>query len=545
MATRSISIASLVNQIQGGEIALPDLQRDFVWKEEQIRLLFDSMMRGYPFGSLLFWNTQFLEVPYRDFVRDFRPGQTFVTKTKPAGARLRMVLDGQQRLQSMYVAIHGTYDGRRLYFNATSGPDGVASASTPDDGLGKNYRFEFWRDDEPNRAKRLIRVADVVAWPPRQEDAEIDRFVDSLELAAAEASVARRNLRLLRRLVSQSDLVPLEIIDEEVTEAPQARTIDEILEIFVRVNSGGTRLTRSDLMFSLIKSKWTGAREAFDDLLARSNPGGVLPVDKDFVIKGLLTITGKPPNVEVDTLNRHWPEMEAKFDAYDEALRATIDFCQEPDVGLRSASLLAPIATLHPVVYYLSRHPRASVPDAERKALRTFVYFLLFNEFVSSDARIRWLREPLQSNTSGVIPLDELLAVISKRQRNAATTTTAEMLSWNPRLALNIVQPGVARQTVSWQASPEIDHIFPQSKFRPKHGDLVDDIGNFAYLGKLRNIRKSNHAPMDYFAKTSDAELRDDFLIDDRALLTDDRFEKFVATRRERIVARVRDFLGR
>lgn len=84
----------------------------------------DSIMRGYPFGLLLFWNTQFLEVVYREFVTDYTKGQTFVTKVKPKGHKMRMVLDGQQRLQSLYVAIFGTYDGRRLFFNITSGPKG-------------------------------------------------------------------------------------------------------------------------------------------------------------------------------------------------------------------------------------------------------------------------------------------------------------------------------------------------------------------------------------------------------------------------------------
>ena len=543
MATRSTSIMALVNQIRNDELVLPDLQRDFVWKEDQVRLLFDSIMRGYPFGSLLFWNTQFVTVPYREFVRDARPSQTFSTKTKDAGRRLMMALDGQQRLQSLYLAIYGSYDGRRLYFNVTSGPEGTTA--TQDDKTGKNYRFEFWRDDEPNRAKRLLRVADVAGWAPRHEEEELEEAIKKMDLDAAETSLARRNLHLLRRVLVQSDLVPLETIDEEVMRPEQARSIDEILDIFVRVNSGGTRLTKSDLMFSLIKTRWEGARDAFDTLLARVNPNGALPIDKDFVLRGLLTVADKPPTIEVETIARHWPDMEAKFETFEHAFASAIDFCGEPDVGLRSAALLTPVATLQPIIYYLSRRPRASVPDSERKPLKAFLYFMLFNDFVSSDARIRWLREVLATAASDVLPLEALLGVVTSRQRETATQTTAQMLNWNPRLALNIAQPGVARETLSWQSTPEIDHIFPQSIYRPKHGALVDDIGNFAYLGKLRNIRKSNQLPADYLGKLSDAELRDEFLIDDRALLAAERFEDFVAARRERVVARVRDFLGR
>jgi Protein of unknown function DUF262/Methyltransferase domain len=122
MPAGSTSISDLLNQIQLGEIVLPDLQRDFVWDQEQMRLFFDSVMRDYPFGSLLMWETQFHEVLFRDFVRDYKSGMTFSPKAKEKGRRKKMVLDGQQRLQTLYVGAYGSIDGRRLYFNMTSGP---------------------------------------------------------------------------------------------------------------------------------------------------------------------------------------------------------------------------------------------------------------------------------------------------------------------------------------------------------------------------------------------------------------------------------------
>jgi hypothetical protein len=124
-------------------------------------------------------------------------------------------------------------------------------------------------------------------------------------------------------------------------------------------------------------------------------------------------------------------------------------------------------------------------------------------------------------------------------------TSAAMLMDGNEKLALNVVQPAVCRETLSWQESPEVDHIFPQSVFRPKFPLLVDDIGNLAFLGKLRNIRKSDEMPADYFAAESNDALRDNFLITDRALLAPERFEEFVNVRRETIVARVRSVLGR
>jgi hypothetical protein len=124
-------------------------------------------------------------------------------------------------------------------------------------------------------------------------------------------------------------------------------------------------------------------------------------------------------------------------------------------------------------------------------------------------------------------------------------STTVEMLNWNHAIALNIAQPAAARDTLSWQAEPQIDHIFPQSTYRPIDGDIVDDIGNLAYLGRLRNIRKSAEEPSVYFKDVSNDELRDDFLVEDRALLAPDKFQEFVEKRRTTIVDRAKVFLGR
>jgi hypothetical protein len=220
MIPKPRSIMSLLNEVRSDEIALPDLQRDFVWTDEQIRLLLDSIMRGYPFGLLLFWETQFLEVVYRDFVTDYSKGQTFTTKVKAKGRKMRMILDGQQRLQSLYLAIFGSYDGRRLYFNVTSGPKG-AKDTDDDDPIGPRYRFEFWSDNDTNRPKRLVRVAEIIRWPPHLANTEINKVLAAIPLDGDEAELARDNRKHLREVVL-TDIVPVTTIDENVYEADQA-----------------------------------------------------------------------------------------------------------------------------------------------------------------------------------------------------------------------------------------------------------------------------------------------------------------------------------
>lgn len=548
MATKTESIMSLLNQVRTDQqLVLPDLQRDFVWSRDQIRLLMDSIMRGYPFGSLLLWQTRFRDVPYRDFVTDFQPGMVFVPKMKKAGTALRMVLDGQQRLQSLYLSLYGSHDKRRLYFNITSGPGATeADAGDPQDEITTSYRFEFWHDHDTNRPKRLVPVNELVSWAGRYEDQQIEKLIEAVGLKddTAGASRARRNIRLLRSVVNQGDLVPVETIDENAPDVDSARTINEILDIFVRVNTGGTKLSRSDLMFSLLTTKWSGARLAFDGLVKGVEHRGPPGIDKDFVIRGLLSVADAPIGYDVENVQKHWDSMEKVFDQFSAALKSAIDFIRSADVRLHSSSLCNSTA-LFPVVYYLYHFKNGSVPDTERASLRAGVYFLLFNSFLKSEPRIRYMRDELKKYKSAKFPLDAVLKLIAAKQKHHHVTTTVEMLNDDPRLALNVAQPNAAQDTLSWQEKAEVDHIFPQSAMRPKYGDLVDDIGNFSYLGKLRNIRKSDAMPADYFKDMKDEELRNYYLIGDRSLLAPDRFEDFIKARRELVLVAVKAFLGR
>ena len=99
-----MSVIGLLNQIRNDEIVLPAIQRDFVWEEDKIAKLLDSILRGYPVGIALLWET-YHSLQYRTFIKDYRPGTLATFKDNETGKRLRVVLDGQQRLQSLYIAL--------------------------------------------------------------------------------------------------------------------------------------------------------------------------------------------------------------------------------------------------------------------------------------------------------------------------------------------------------------------------------------------------------------------------------------------------------
>ena len=113
-------LIGLLEQIKNGEIVLPDIQRDFIWDEMRIEKLFDSIMRDYPIGIVLLWET-YNDIQYREFIKDCRPDMRHSFYENNEQKRLKLVLDGQQRLQSLYLSVYGSNNGRFLYFDILSG----------------------------------------------------------------------------------------------------------------------------------------------------------------------------------------------------------------------------------------------------------------------------------------------------------------------------------------------------------------------------------------------------------------------------------------
>jgi len=116
------TLYGLLTQIEKDEIVLPAMQRPFVWKGERISRLVDSLLRGFPIGAVMLWRTRTLQ-RYRRISRDIDTGTTakFVFETTDDHNQKYLVLDGQQRLTSLYICFKGSYNHRKLYLDVLSG----------------------------------------------------------------------------------------------------------------------------------------------------------------------------------------------------------------------------------------------------------------------------------------------------------------------------------------------------------------------------------------------------------------------------------------
>jgi hypothetical protein len=342
------NILTLVKRIEKRDIVLPDIQRSFVWDEDQIHDLFDSLVRGYPIGSLLFWNAiggdeEERSLVYHKFVRHHRKGQHLAPQTKlDAGKEKTFVLDGQQRLQSLYLGLDGTYEGRELYVDLMGG----TTSEDREKNVAYYVRFLGSRNDLKDSNRLMVRVKDFVFLPQERFTTYRRRALEEsgLEPGSDAYEKAREVLDQVRGKLLQPEVIPIITIDAQARSADECKSLDEVAEIFVRVNDGGTKLSRMDLIFSLMKSWWIGASEAIEGLCQVLNSSGEFAVTKDFVIRCLMVSSGRSAQFRVDQMRRSdlMSEFEGIFLKAAASLRSTFDFLtQNRGAGIRTWRLLS------------------------------------------------------------------------------------------------------------------------------------------------------------------------------------------------------------
>lgn len=256
---------------------LPAIQRKLVWSNDQITRLFDSIMRDYPIGTFLYWriNTEniFEKYSFYDFIKNYNDRQPYNEVCKSFNEKeILGVLDGQQRMSALYIGIKGSitrkqkyvrqdstnaYEKTELYFNALSG-------QTPNEGKDIQYEFKFLTEkeaEESNEQTLWVKVSDIYS---------IESFSKTnswLRKKGYTNPIVEENISLLAtKLLADDNIINYFEIS--------SKTMDEVLDIFIRVNSGGKELSKGDLLFSTIVSQWDNARKKFDELIKELNDMG-------------------------------------------------------------------------------------------------------------------------------------------------------------------------------------------------------------------------------------------------------------------------------
>lgn len=572
-----VTIGDTLKQLQSHDLVLPAIQREFVWKDSQIETLFDSLMRGYPIGAFLSWTVEqetAKKFKFYDFVKNYHEWTDPHCKVldlatdKPVAA----ILDGQQRLTALNVGLRGSfadrtpgawrykilsYPVRRLYLNVLKEADENDEGRLFDFRLLSDAQRDSFRDDPD------------VHWFPAHlcYDLEIqdlmgelaDRKIGNSKMATKMA------IGLWKTIHSDPTLYFYNESDQDV---------ERVLDMFIRVNSGGTKLSYSDLLLSIATAQWDDkdARKEIYGIVDTLNATGAgFNFSKDAVLKAGLVLAGVGDiGFKVKNFNTtNMALLQKKWDEITAALTVAVNLLA--DFGLSDATLTAD-SVLIPLAYYIHRRDLTdSYRDqpkhaADRALVRSWVLRSLIKAGVwgsGLDTLLRDLRDVIELHGADGFPITQ---IESKMAASAKSLVLGEeeiddlidlKYGRNRTFAvLAILFPHVNTRNVH-----HIDHIFPQALLHANKlkalgfssdriADLQekrDRLPNLQLLEGLENNIKSATDPLTWLTSTYSEEARSAHL--ERHALpwlpsSVDKFDEFYEARRKALADRIRKMLG-
>lgn len=535
-------VAFLNNPDEDGGFWLPNIQRPFVWSEEQICRLFDSILREYPISTLLIWKTR-SKIRRRKFIDNFRPEHLHRLSDfhVPEDDKKKcLVLDGQQRLQSLFIGLKGSYEGRELYVDILSG-----EVAAPDD---VKFRFAFL--EKSKAAFPWLKFKEIVF--SKQDMLSLaQQIIAGRELTDAEKQKVSKHVALVFKAFHSDDGIGYQELDSIENEG--LYTEDDVVEVFIRANSGGTKLGKSDLLFSLLTSAWDNADDEMESLLSSLNTHG-FSFTRDFVLKTCLTLLDQGARYEVEKFRKPGvrEKIEAEWDGISKAIRDVLDFVRGKTF-IRCDKALPSYLVLIPLV-----HVRHHFPEAWKKATDVDSYLLrcsLAGIFSGTpDQMIDDLVKRLKDIKR--FDLNEVFGVIRSKGRSLELT---EGRFWEMgygsdtiHLLFNLWYRDFTYTPSYDNNLPQVDHIFPQSLLRtvkvanPNTGKMNimkyreadrNQLANCMLLTAAENGAggKSDTPPDKWFADKSEAYLDMHLIPKDTALWKLDKFEEFIEARKELI----------
>jgi len=348
-----ITISEALDNIETNHYLLPSIQREFTWDYKKVEWLFDSIMRNYPIGSFLFWRVEGktkTDYKYYKFLRVFR--EVYKTHNEEFNTDghhdFTAILDGQQRLTSLYIGLKGSYaykkprvwwgdtenniPTRHLYLNIIE--------PLQDEEDGRIFEFKFLTlseyEENPTTWFKVSKILDL------RNNYNFHKFLDDNKYKDNEFTYM--TLSKLQEVVHSERLINYFLEKEQ--------NIDKALNIFIRINSGGEPLDFSDLLMSIAVANWTekDARNELHKLEDEIRDKGYF-INKDFILKTFLLLYSKDIRFKVNNFSKdNAKDFEKQWLKISLAIHKTFDLVK--NFGFTEYTLTSKNA-LMPITYYL------------------------------------------------------------------------------------------------------------------------------------------------------------------------------------------------
>lgn len=564
---KDISIKDVMQEINVSYF-LPDIQREYVWldneKERKIEKLFDSILRGYPIGSFLFWKLRTCDVEtnknsqpdpnkinfqlYRFIERyDVRnPHNDKIDVSQINSNDLYIVLDGQQRLTSLYIGLRGSrtlkkpkgwwdnpnsFEEKELYLNLRYVPDD----NDADDG----YQFEFKAKGASlpvDSQNYWFKVGDILNIP------NLFSYVQQNQLGSEEGSLLGKlqNSICMDRLISYY----------EETE----KSLDKVLKIFIRVNSGGTQLSYSDLLMSILTANFSSdIREYMNILVDEIANKGFRVFGRDQVLKTCLMLIGANHKFQLKNFNKqNIINIESNLTKITNSIQDSIQILS--DFGYAGELSSGYIVSVLALYLYNKNLTYSSTSQSDKDEMLNFVRNAQITAFLTTslDAKLTIIvSEVNKSNTFK--DFNDNMAVHPNQPLKITKSDVDDIINiqFGSPAILPILQLLYPQMNFK-NAKFHIDHIYPKSKFNQSNKDLdpsfydcKNGLYNLQLLSESENTSKGAKDPKiwinsQFKTPTDVLNYKNNNYIDSDSTMEWNDFGNFMEKRKALIVAKLK-----
>lgn len=536
---KSDTIKNTINRVNES-VFVPDIQRTYVWlnnpKDRRIELLFDSLMRGYPIGAFLFWSlkksdietdeivesscSERLNFQLYKFIENYderNKSNEKINVSQVKSSDLDIVLDGQQRLTSLYIGLRGSrtlrrpyarsttvnpYDQKFLYLNLDYRPN----SDNPED----VYQFEFKTLEDARKVN-----ANGVHWFRVSMIMEFENRKESIRNYCSERSLSRDAEDMITDLyVAISEQPNITYFEE--TE----KSLDKVLNIFIRVNSGGMQLSRSDLLMSLLTATFGSDIKGEMDVFVKTlQEDGFGVFSRDHILKTCLMLTGHSHIFKLANFSKtNIRDIETKWKEICEYINITTKVLAS--LGYRNELSSGYVITA--ISYYLYNRKIQKPSLEDKEAIAMFVRIAQLRAFFSAglDGKLTIIKEQMDAAKD----FKDFLVLANKNiERFKITSDDVEWYVenekygyWTTLPLLQLLYPNFNYSYSNFH----IDHIYPKSKFNKDNVELeskfygkANDLFNLQLLEGVENEEKSSKDPEIWLASVcKDPKDRDKYL---------------------------------
>lgn len=581
-----LTISQLMKDIYANKYVLPSIQREYVWGVEQIEEFFDSLMRGYPIGTFLFWEIK------KDHVNDYK-FYRFLSKYDELSNvhnevidlkgvdGVRAVLDGQQRMTSLYLALKGSYTSKRkgawskfkesytekrLYLNLYRIDN---NEENNEENIDKGYEFKFLEYSQivSDRDKCWFEVGNILDMDGENDiEYYINNRIKTLEgvnYSEKEIESFRAVLNRLKETIFQDSSI---VYYEE-----NSSDLDKVLNIFVRVNSGGTKLGYSDLLLSIATAQWgyLDAREEIIKLVDEINAiGDGFNINKDFILKSALVLSGKSIAYKVKNFNKeNMLDIENMWEDIKKSLVQSFKLVSR--FGYSAETLTSNNAVI-PIAYYLFKkeNPNNFIDSGgytvdREKIHKWLIASLLKKSFGGqADTLLSQLRDIIDSNYLDGFPYEKIKEDLKENKSIIFVEADIDdLLNKKYGKAETFSVLSTLYPNINFNYKHHMDHMYPKSKFTKKYLrdkgigedeiikyiDNVDAIANLQFLEGVVNEEKLDKDFNDWFNEvnkndTEKEKYRKDHYLPDMGY-TYENFLDFITERRKMLKEKLIEIL--